>query len=444
MSISVISTPTASPASSAGLNALSAASATDGGAVIDFAALLSNFSQITDSVTSLKPEIAKESKRILDALSAQDPAQSPQNLLASITPAVENRSLIDVDRNSLSASDLKSSIAAIDGESSEKSTARGSSLLDQLTNRNANPGQTADAAAEKNSKQGRSQLPLEEALPSTLPNIAPAIENRAQIAVDRNSLPAGKMLSGPDTNSNKSAALNSNLSAKATESDSTLASPPPTVLNVTNKSEASLAQSNQPALSTITPTASNITAILAGEANSGNASPSAFATVMANHTAQTQQAQHPAPSSNPTVTTPLQDNRWAQDFSERIVWIARNDQQVAQINISPAQLGPVQITLNINGDQANIAFASPHADVRKAIEDAMPNLREMLSTAGISLGQSNVGAQLQQQQRDTAALFTNGNRSAGETAILPADSRSGSISTGLPIQRGRGLVDLFA
>ena len=246
------------------------------------------------------------------------------------------------------------------------------------------------------------------------------------------------MLGGLETNSNKSAALNSNLSAKATESDSTLASTPRTVLNVLGKPE-----SNQPALSTITPTASNITAILAGEANSGNTSPSAFATVMANHAAQTQQAQHPAPS-NPTVTTPLQDNRWAQDFSERIVWVARNDQQVAQINISPAQLGPVQITLNMNGDQASIAFASPHADVRKAIEDAMPNLREMLSTAGISLGQSNVGAQLQQQQRDTAALFTNGNRSAGETAILPADSRSGSISTGLPIQRGRGLVDLFA
>ena len=162
---------------------------------------------------------------------------------------------------------------------------------------------------------------------------------------------------------------------------------------------------------------------------------------MAGHSAP---AQHAAANNIPGVATPLQDNRWAQDFSEHIVWIAKNDQQVAQINIAPAQLGPVQITLNMNGDQASIAFASPHAEVRKAIEDAMPNLREMLSSAGISLGQSNVGAQLQQQQRDSSQLFANGNRSTGETAILPADSRSGSISTGLPIQRGRGLVDLFA
>ena len=444
MSISVISAPTASSVSSAGLSTLSATPATDGGTAIDFAALLTNFSQIADSVTNLKPEIEKESKRVFDALSAQDPAQSPQNLLASVTPAVENRPLIDVDHSALSAPDPKSGIATIDGKSGEMSTARESSLLDQLTNRNANLGQTVNSAAEKNSKPSLRPLSPEEPLPNDLPNIAPAIENRAPIAVDRNSLPTSKVFSGLDTTSNKLAVLNSNLSAKATESDSMLAGTLPTILNVTNKPEASLAQSSQPALPTVTPTASNITAILAGEANSGNASPSAFATVMANHTAQTQQAQHPTPSTNPTVTTPLQDNRWAQDFSERIVWVARNDQQVAQINISPAQLGPVQITLNMNGDQASIAFASPHADVRKAIEDAMPNLREMLSTAGISLGQSNVGAQLQQQQRDTAAMFTNGNRSAGETAILPADSRSGSISTGLPIQRGRGLVDLFA
>ena len=73
----------------------------------------------------------------------------------------------------------------------------------------------------------------------------------------------------------------------------------------------------------------------------------------------------------------------------------------------------------------------------------MPNLREMLSTAGINLGQSNVGSQLQ-QERNASAQLANENRSTGETAILPADSRSASMSTELVNQRGRGLVDLFA
>jgi flagellar hook-length control protein FliK len=163
---------------------------------------------------------------------------------------------------------------------------------------------------------------------------------------------------------------------------------------------------------------------------------------MVSHTQNTIQA--PVAASTPTIATTLQDSRWPQEFSDRIVWIAKNDQQVAQINITPAQLGPVQITVNINGDQASINFASPHAEVRKAIEDAMPNLREMLASSGISLGQSNVGSQLQQQQRELPGQFANGSRSTGENAILPPDSRTGSNSSSLPIQRGRGLVDLFA
>ena len=184
-------------------------------------------------------------------------------------------------------------------------------------------------------------------------------------------------------------------------------------------------------------------AILAGDnISSGNSTTQTFASLLAPNSAAPAQS---VPHGNPTaIPTPLQDSRWPQDLGERIVWMAKNDQQHAQINITPAQLGPVQITLSLNGDQASIAFASPHADVRKAIEEAMPNLREMLSTSGINLGQSDVGSELKQQQPELARQFANGQRSTGETAILPADSHIVSRTSGQPIQQGRGLVDLFA
>lgn len=390
MGITVISAPAASTASTNALN-VTAAPVSDGIA-IDFASLLTSqisglpqaANNVTDarSVQKSKTEEVKDSNLILDLLPAQDPAQAAQNAIPNIAPAIENRPKIDVDRNSLTPSIQQPNV------------------------------------------------PL-----SILGNDA------------KNTGPFNK-----PTN---------------TESNRVLADVAPPNSNLPSKIDASLAAS-QRTLTTIAQTPSEVTAILAGETSTSKTVPSTFATVLAAHTAQpqqtqdttpstldtlmaghtaqvqAQQTQHTIPSSNINVATPLQENRWAQDFSERIVWAAKNDQQVAQINISPAQLGPVQITLNMNGDQASIAFASPHAEVRKAIEDAMPNLKEMLSTAGISLGQSNVGAQLQQQQRDTNPLFANGNRSTGETAILPPDSHSGSISTGLPIQRGRGLVDLFA
>ena len=144
------------------------------------------------------------------------------------------------------------------------------------------------------------------------------------------------------------------------------------------------------------------------------------------------------------LETPLHSSSWTQDFGEKIVWMAKNDHQSAQLNINPPQLGPVQITLQINGDQASAIFASPHPEVRQAIESSLTQLKEMLSSAGINLGQTDIGANLAQQNRDTPFQSANGNRSTDENAILPGIGNATDNGHSSPIQRGRGLVDLFA
>lgn len=140
------------------------------------------------------------------------------------------------------------------------------------------------------------------------------------------------------------------------------------------------------------------------------------------------------------LDTPVQDPRWSQEFGEKIVWMARNDQQQAQLSLNPAHLGPLQITLSLDSDQASANFTAATPEVRQAIEDAMPRLREMLASAGISLGQTQVGTQAQQEQAQ-ARQERSGTRSQGDEAILEADS--GSVTSVSP-QRGNGLVDLFA
>lgn len=144
------------------------------------------------------------------------------------------------------------------------------------------------------------------------------------------------------------------------------------------------------------------------------------------------------------VATPINDARWAQDFGEQIVWMAKSDQQSAQISINPPQLGPVQISLKLNGDQASISFASPHAEVRQAIEDAMPRLREVLSGAGIDLGQSNVGAQLAQQQQGQSSQTPDSPRFSSDNAILGESVSRMESRPSATTQVGQGLVDLYA
>lgn len=144
------------------------------------------------------------------------------------------------------------------------------------------------------------------------------------------------------------------------------------------------------------------------------------------------------------VATPLRDAGWAQDFGSKVVWLARAGQQTAELSINPPQLGPVHVTINLNGDQAAAIFASPHAEVRQAIQDAMPQLREMLSSAGINLGQANVGSQMPQQDKPDPQRFANEPRSSGDNAILRSDSGPDKAARIGTVRHGRGMVDLFA
>lgn len=194
------------------------------------------------------------------------------------------------------------------------------------------------------------------------------------------------------------------------------------------------------ALAGLTGDSGEKTAKLAGD----RLAPEQAPTPMSAPPGNTAGASETAAKTAPNVEPHLHDPHWAQSFGNRIVWLARNEQQTAQININPPQLGPVQITLQLNGDQASAMFASPHAEVRQAIQDAMPQLRDMLASAGINLGQANVGSQSPQDRQEFMAQFANQNRSSGEAAILPGDNHAAGLPSGQPIQRGRGLVDLFA
>lgn len=183
------------------------------------------------------------------------------------------------------------------------------------------------------------------------------------------------------------------------------------------------------------------TAKIAAEPMSAENGTASFSQML--HTASTSQPTKSTPHST-HIPTPVHDHAWAQGFGERITWLAKQDIQAAQITLNPPQLGPIQIALNLNGDQASASFGVANADVRQAIENALPQLREMFASAGIQLGDANVGAQLPQQARDQAAQMAGSRRGTDENAILPAQD---NLETGVitrATRQGSGLVDLFA
>ncbi|MES2770546.1 MAG: flagellar hook-length control protein FliK [Pseudomonadota bacterium] len=145
-----------------------------------------------------------------------------------------------------------------------------------------------------------------------------------------------------------------------------------------------------------------------------------------------------------SVHTPLHHNDWANDFSQKIVWLANNDKQFAQLSLNPAQMGPIEISLNVSKDNASAFFTSPHPEVREAMEAALPRLREMLSAVGIELGQTNVSAESFKQQSEQGKTPAGLSHWNADNAILDPLSTAHSSVVPQSQNKGNSLVDLFA
>ena len=79
------------------------------------------------------------------------------------------------------------------------------------------------------------------------------------------------------------------------------------------------------------------------------------------------------------LDVPVQQPGWDRALGERIQWLVGQRLQGARIQLNPAHLGPMEVRIQVQQDQANIQFSSAHSVVREALEAALPRLRELLT-----------------------------------------------------------------
>ncbi|OEZ30065.1 hypothetical protein AO062_14885 [Variovorax boronicumulans] len=99
-----------------------------------------------------------------------------------------------------------------------------------------------------------------------------------------------------------------------------------------------------------------------------------------------------------TLAPEVGSEKWAPALGQQLARMSLGGTHTAELNLNPAGLGPLKVTLSVGEHQAQAAFVSAHESVRKAVEAALPQLRTSLSEQGITLGQTSVGA-------DTRAPF---------------------------------------
>ncbi|MDR5898741.1 flagellar hook-length control protein FliK [Halomonas vilamensis] len=145
------------------------------------------------------------------------------------------------------------------------------------------------------------------------------------------------------------------------------------------------------------------------------------------------------------VATPVSSPAWPQHLGQQLVQFAqRGGEQQVQLQLHPAELGPLSISLKVSEQGTQAHFLSANAQVRQVIEQAIPQLREALAEQGISLGDTSVGEQ--RQQNAESELADGNGHAAGQAGSVEGDNEDASEQASRQPRTVTidGRVDLYA
>jgi flagellar hook-length control protein FliK len=184
----------------------------------------------------------------------------------------------------------------------------------------------------------------------------------------------------------------------------------------------------------------DLSAATAGATSRGDSTPSqALDALTGAQGARAQETSAPA-QSYAAKPAPLPVNEpalFSQRLNQHISFMISDQVQSAQIAVTPADLGPVEVRVTMVGDEAKIQLSATHAATREALNEALPRLRASFAEAGIALSQAGVFAQMPERQQPDPSL--GGQARASEHDFEPAPSAARSTARNLRV----GLIDAF-
>lgn len=154
-----------------------------------------------------------------------------------------------------------------------------------------------------------------------------------------------------------------------------------------------------------------------------------------------------APAASASLTAPLASPEWQKGLEQQVLGLHQRGEQRIELHLHPAELGPLSISLQLGESGAQAQFLSSHPQVRAAVEQAIPQLREALAQQGISLGETSVG---EQQYRSPQEQFSggnggsfagNGNGNGSGASVADASLESRPVAVPLSLNGG---IDLYA
>lgn len=140
------------------------------------------------------------------------------------------------------------------------------------------------------------------------------------------------------------------------------------------------------------------------------------------------------------LRAPVGSGEFAPALGSQLSVMVRNGIDHAQLKLNPADMGPIDVRISLDGTQAQVDFSAANAATRQALQEAVPALATALRESGLTLSGGGVFEQPREQRDDTRQ---DGTRQRGDTQGTTADLPAGPAPAERAT-RARGVVDLYA
>ena len=136
------------------------------------------------------------------------------------------------------------------------------------------------------------------------------------------------------------------------------------------------------------------------------------------------------------LSAPLGSPDFGLQLGAQITTFVRDGLEHARLQLNPANMGPVLVQIQLDGQTAQVHLSAEHAWTRQALEEAMPQLASLLRESGLTLSGGGVSEQAQQGRQAPSPTPPGQAPPAESTEVLVQQPR--------PAAARRGVVDLVA
>ena len=132
------------------------------------------------------------------------------------------------------------------------------------------------------------------------------------------------------------------------------------------------------------------------------------------------------------LESPVGSAAWHDELGSQLTWMTQNGLESGSLRVTPEHLGPVEVQISVQNGAASVWFGASHPDTRAALEQALPQLRAMFASQGMTLTDSGVSRESPRQTRSPAPQS------------VSSVSAVGSSDASTAARMSLGLVDTYA